>query len=163
MFLISHTNPNISINLDEAFTEFCQERLYKNEEHCIPLITINNQFRRWIHFTKVFPSKLPLNVSQSWNNKEMINFFENKLETKLIDKLPKFGISGFNGYNLYNDAGKLVKPRINKIEVMTMIQNDLGKQKVCVWNKEFRKRTGLKRGIPHYQCLGLWKKNSSKK
>lgn len=156
MKLVSHTNPNISIDLDQAFTEFCEDRLYRSKNVSVPLITMNNQFRRWIHFNKVFPTRLSLNVSQSWNNKAMIPFFEEKLQIKITNKLTKFGLPGFDGINLYNDAGNLVKPRVNKKEVMIMIQNNLGKQSVNIWNKEFRKRTGLKRGLPRYQCLGLW-------
>ena len=38
---------------------------------------------------------------------------------------------------------------------MRSVQNDLGKQSVNKWNKEFRKRTGLKRGLAKYQCLGI--------
>ena len=158
MQLISQINPNIIIDLDQAFKEFCDDRLYHNKNQCIPLISMNNQFRRWIHFNKVFPTRLPLNVSQCWNNEKMIEFFEEKLQTKLVNKLKKFGLPGFEGFNLYNDAGNLIKPRVNKIEVMLMIQNDLGKKPVNIWNKEFRKRTGLKRGLPKYQCLALWQK-----
>jgi hypothetical protein len=65
------------------------------------------------------------------------------------------------GVNLYNDAGRLVKPRVDKLEVMRMVQNDLGKKSVTVWNKEFRKRTGLKRGLAKYQCLGLWQQRTN--
>lgn len=162
MKLISQEDSNITIDLEQAFKEYCEDRLYRNKNECVPLITINNQFRRWVHFNKVFPIRLKLNVSQCWDNKKMIKFFEEKLELKLCKKLIKFGIPGFNGINVYNDAGKLVKPRINKFEVMRMVQNDLGKQKISIWNKEFRKRTGLKRGLAKYQCLNLWQEINNK-
>ena len=161
MKLISQENPNITIDLDECFQEYCEDRLYRNVHQSVPLITINNQFRRWVHFNKVFPTRLRLNVSQCWDNEAMIKFFEEKLEMKLCSKLRKFGIPGFNGINVHNDAGRLVKPRVNKLEVMRMVQNDLGKKSVTVWNKEFRKRTGLKRGLAKYQCLGLWSQRNN--
>lgn len=120
----------IKIDLKKLLVRFLKERVKKNKNSIICYKTLNNEFKRYIHFQEIFPNGIRFNVSKHWNEQDISFQIKPRYIKYLgeIKDISEYNVEGWYGYKLYDFNGKILKPKIKRACVMkNFIKNNVNK------------------------------------